>query len=94
MGRVEPELIVATVCAVMRVGRDDLLKKGYRGCGRGLLMELLYRFGGMKQPEIGAMLGIDYSAVSVGRKRFLMMMETDPETAALFTKAKTRISQG
>jgi predicted transcriptional regulator len=57
-------------------------------------MELLYRHGGMKQPEIGAMLGIDYSAVSIGRKRFLLMMEADPELHSLFTKAKTRISQG
>jgi len=48
----------------------------------------------MKQPEIGVMLGIDYSAVSIGRKRFLMMMEADPELQSLFTKANTRISQG
>ena len=93
-GRVEPELIVATVGAVLKIGRDDMLKKGYRGPGRGLLMELLYRHGGMKQPEIGAMLGIDYSAVSIGRKRFLLMMEADPELQSLFAKAKTRISQG
>jgi hypothetical protein len=57
-------------------------------------MEMLYRYGGMKQPEIGAMMGIDYSAVSIGRKRFLMMMEADPELQSLFAKAKTRISQG
>jgi putative transposase len=91
--RLGPELIVATVCAVLKIGRNDLMKKGYRGCWRGLLMEMLYRYGGMKQPEIGAMMGIDYSAVSVGRKRFLMMMEADPELQSLFTKAKARISQ-
>ena len=94
MGRVEPELIIATVCAVLRVRRDDLPKKGYRRYGRWLLLELLYRFGEMKQPEIGVMLGIDYSAVSIGRKRFLLMMEADPELQSLFAKAKTRISQG
>jgi predicted transcriptional regulator len=57
-------------------------------------MELLYRHGGMKQREIGALLGIDYSAVSIGRKRFLGMMEADPELTALFTRVQTRISQG
>jgi len=93
-GRVETERLVSAICAVLRVGRDDLLKKGYRGPGRGLLMEMLYRYGGMKQPAIGAMLGIDYSAVSVGRKRFRMMMEADPEIASLFEKAISRISQG
>jgi hypothetical protein len=57
-------------------------------------MEMLYRYSGLKQPEIGAMLGIDYSAVSISRKRFLLLMEADPELKSLFTKAKTMISQG
>jgi hypothetical protein len=93
-GRVEPELIVAAVCAVLKVDRDNLMKKGYRGPERGLLMEMLYRYSQMKQPEIGAMLGIDYSAVSIGRKRFLVMMEADPELKSQFVKVENRISQG
>jgi putative transposase len=93
-GRVEPELIVAAVCTELNVGREDLMKKGYRGSGRGILMELLYRYGRMKQPEIGTMLGIDYSAVSIGRKRFRMMMEAEPELNCLYAKIKSRISQG
>jgi CBS domain-containing protein len=92
--RVEPELIVETVGAVLKIGRDDMLKKGYRGPWRGLLMEMLYRYGRMKQPEIGTMLGIDYSAVSIGRKRFRMMMEADPELKCLYANIKRRISQG
>lgn len=91
--RVDPELIVATVCTVLNIGRDHLMKKGYRGTGRGLLMELLYRYSGMKQPEIGSMLGIDYSAVSIGRKRFFVLMEADPEIKFLFAKAENKISQ-
>ena len=92
--RVEPDLIVSAVCAALKVGREDLMTKGHRGPGRGLLMELLYRYGRMTQPEIGAMLGIDYSAVSIGRKRFLMMMEADTALKSLFEKTKYRISQG
>jgi len=57
-------------------------------------MELLCRFGGMRQPETGAMLGIDYSPVSIGRKRFLIKMEADPRLKSLFAKAKSRIRQG
>jgi len=57
-------------------------------------MEMLYRYGGLNQREIGVMLGIDYSAVSTGRKRFLMMMEADPELKSLFAKVKNKISQG
>jgi REP-associated tyrosine transposase len=90
----DPERIIEAVCAETGVSRAALLRKGFRGFGRGLLMELLYRHGGMKQREIGALLGIDYSAVSIGRKRFLGMMEADPELTALFTRAQTRISQG
>jgi len=70
------------------------MKKGYRGSGRGILMELLYRYGRMKQPEIGTMLGIDYSAVSIGRKRVQMLMEADPEVKSLYAKIESRISQG
>lgn len=92
-GCVGPERIMEAVCAELNVGRDDLVGKGRRGAGRGFLMELLYRYGKLNQREIGSMLGIDYSAVSIGRKRFLMMMEADPGLKALFAKAQDRISQ-
>lgn len=92
--RVEPERIIGAVCAETGAARAALMQKGFRGFGRALLMELLYRHGGMKQREIGVLLGIDYSAVSIGRKRFLGMMAADPELTALFTRAQTRISQG
>jgi len=92
--RPEPERIIEAVCAETGVSREAVLRKGSRGGGRGLLMEMLYRYGELSQREIGAMLGIDYSAVSIGRKRFLGMMEADPELTALFTRAQTRISQG
>jgi putative transposase len=92
--RVEPERIAEAVCAELKIGRDELVGKGHRGAGRGLLMELLYRHGRLNQREIGAMLGIDYSAVSIGRKRFLVRREADPGLRALYAKAENRISQG
>ena len=87
-------MIVSAVCTELNAGREDLMKKGYRGSGRGILMELLYRYGRMKQPEIGTMPGIDYSAVSIGRKRVQMLMEADPEVKSLYAKIESRISQG
>lgn len=75
--RLDPERIIRAVCEVTGASREALLRKGFRGAGRGLLMELLYRHGGLRQREIGAMLGIDYSAVSVGRKRFEYRMRED-----------------
>jgi DNA-binding CsgD family transcriptional regulator len=38
---------------------------------------MLYRHGGMNNREIGEMLGVDYSTVSVGRKRLAEKMEHD-----------------
>jgi len=92
--RPEPERIIEVVCAETGVPREALRQEGFRGLGRGLLMELLYRYGGLNQREIGVMLGIDYSAASIGRKRFLMMMEADPDLKSLFAKVKNKISQG
>jgi REP element-mobilizing transposase RayT len=91
--RPSPERIIEAVCAETGVPREALLQKGFRGLGRGLLMELLCRHGGLRQREIGALLGVDYSAVSIGRKRFLMMMETDPELKSLSVNVTDRISQ-
>jgi DNA-directed RNA polymerase specialized sigma24 family protein len=56
-------------------------------------MELLYRHGGMNQREIGERMGIDYSAVSIRRKRFQTALQQDAKLRELFTKLETRISQ-
>ncbi len=32
-------------------------------------MEMLYRYAGLKGREIGKLIGLEYSTVSVGRKR-------------------------
>jgi REP element-mobilizing transposase RayT len=84
--RLDPERIIRAVCAVTGASRAALLQKGFRGFGRGLLMELLYRHGGMKQREIGALLGIDYSAVSISRKRFEHRMQGDRNVRLLAEK--------
>jgi len=57
-------------------------------------MELLYRYGGLKQPEIGAMMGIDYSAVSIARKRFQELMENDGDARVLMERLEGVLRQG
>jgi hypothetical protein len=49
-------------------------------------MEMLYRYGGLNQREIGAMLGIDYSAVSISRTRFDALMREDRTVRLLAEK--------
>jgi hypothetical protein len=39
--------------------------------------ELLYRYTGLKQPEIGRLPGIDYTGVSVTRKRLVQLLDKD-----------------
>ena len=51
------------------VGKEFHEIIGERGIFRQIAMDLLYRLGGLKGPEIGEMMGIDYSTVSQGRKR-------------------------
>lgn len=69
--RVDPARITAAAAACFRLAPGRLQRKRGR-CRdqRGLLMELLYRYGGMTQQAIGAHLGgLDHTAVSHERRR-------------------------
>jgi len=68
VGQVEPERILEVVAKEFRTSKEQLLERRHRGVGRSVLMDLLYRCGGLNQPEIGAWMGLDYSSVSVSRK--------------------------
>lgn len=70
--------------------REDILYK--RGKIRQMTMELLYRFGGLKGPEIGRLMGLDYSTVSQGRKRFRKSIEKDKEMKMLFERIEEKLS--
>ena len=56
-------------------------------------MGMLYRYGGMNQREIGELMGVDYSSVSVLRKRFQILMEKDPGLFKQMEKIKEKIRQ-
>jgi hypothetical protein len=91
LSQVEPERIFRLVGEVFKVSREELLRKGYRGVARGVLMELLYRFGGMNQREIGELMGIDYSAVSVMRKRLFALEGKDRYLTEEIERVKERM---
>ena len=46
LAQVEPKRIIRETSEVFEVEREELLKKGYKGVARGVLMEMLYRYGG------------------------------------------------
>ncbi|MCM2357752.1 MAG: transposase [Geobacteraceae bacterium] len=69
----------------------ESLKKE-KGDLRRLAMDLLYRHGGLKGPEIGALLGIDYSAVSQERKRLREGVAKDDKLEELMQRLERKLS--
>ncbi|MCL0047167.1 hypothetical protein M1M98_02730, partial [Thermodesulfovibrionales bacterium] len=58
------------------------------------LMELLYRFCQIAQPEIGRLVGgIDYSAVSQARKRLRIGLERELKLKKRFDKLSSQLLQ-
>jgi DNA-binding MarR family transcriptional regulator len=55
---------------VLQIGKDkeEIGRRGRNSVERAMLMEFLYRFCTITQPEIGRIVGIDYSAVSQARR--------------------------
>ena len=71
-----------------------MLRKVVKGPPRGLLMELLYRYGGLNNRETGELMGIDYSAVGVGRKRFLRSVHKDKTVSKRMRAIERALRQG
>lgn len=91
LAQVEPERIIRVTCEVFKVERGEILRKGCKEVGRGVLMEMLYRYGGMNQREIGELMGVDYSAVSVMRKRLSIQEGEDQKLSTLIRKVKEKL---
>lgn len=83
----DPEKCIELFCKISDIEREDLCCRGKNITERSMLMELLYRFCNIKQPEIGRLVGnIDYSAVSISRKRLRLKMEKDSFLKKRFEK--------
>ena len=84
---------MARYATLVGIKREDLAAKGRQSVERAMLMELLYRLCRMTQPKIGELLGgIDYSAVSQARKRFLSKIQNDPELKMKFNQIQTELT--
>ncbi len=55
-------------------------------------MELLYRRGGLKGPEIGRIFGIDYGTVSQERRRLQGKLREDKKIRGLMSRIEQRLS--
>ena len=77
-GKIEPEDLIDEAAEYFNVKREKFSVKHGDGTKRGIVSELLYKYSGLKQKEIGKIIGdIDYSAVSKLRMRLKKSMESD-----------------
>lgn len=82
--------ILKAIEKVAGMGIDEL--KSERGSTRQVAMDLLYKVGGLKGVEIGDLLGVDYSTVSVGRKRLREKLRSDKKLKALVRNIEMELS--
>ncbi|MCK5426712.1 MAG: transposase, partial [Thermodesulfovibrionia bacterium] len=74
-------------------GKDLEAIKRERGSLRQVVMDLLYRVGGLKGVEIGRIMGVDYSTVSQGRKRLREKLQKDRKLKQMVRKIESKLSQ-
>lgn len=63
-----------------------------KGSVRQIVMDLLYRVGGLTGVEIGKMLDVDYSTVSQGRKRLREKIQKDKKIKQLLNRIEGKLS--
>lgn len=83
---------------IMRVIEEDTGKnldeiKRAKGIVRNILMDLLYRVGGLKNAEIGRLLEVDYSTVSQGRKTLRDRLRKDRKAMEIVNGIEGKLSQ-
>ena len=89
-----PEELIKHYAGLTGKRKEDICRRSKRSIERSMLMELLYRFCKISQPEIGRLVGgIDYSAVSRARSRLRSRMEREPELRKRFDELSDRLQQ-
>jgi chromosomal replication initiation ATPase DnaA len=90
---VEPGRVLKKVARHFGLEESKLIGKrtGHRD-ERGVAMELMYRYGGLKQVRIGELLGgLDYTAVSRERKRLRERVEANKALKTALEKIETSL---
>ncbi len=87
--RTQEEIFIAVK---RETGKDIATIKHEKGDLRRIVMELLYRSGGLKGPEIGLIFGVDYGTVSQERRRLHEKLDKDRKLHGLTTRMERRLS--
>jgi len=89
-----PEELFKHFCRIAEVDRDQVCSKGKNTTDRAILMEMLYRYCKITQPEIGLLVGgIDYSSVSYARKRLRQKLEKNSDLKKRFDMVDIELSR-
>jgi hypothetical protein len=88
--RAKEEIILA-VKEETGKGLKEIIKA--KGIERAILMDLLYRAGGLRGTEIGNILGVDYSTVSQKRKMLRDRLRIDRKLKQLFNRIEVKLSR-
>jgi REP element-mobilizing transposase RayT len=88
----EPEDLIQQFLNIKGTSVENICQRGKKSPERAMLMELLYRYCHLTQPEIGRLVGgIDYSAVSQARRRLQIRMEQKPRVKRNFDKISNKL---
>ena len=91
---ISPEALIVQYAKLVGIKREELTTKGRQSTERAMLMELLYRFCRITQPEIGKLIGgIDYSVVSQAQKRMQLKIQNEPEWGDKFNQIQNKLGQ-
>lgn len=86
----QKEVILALIAE--ETGKDLAAIKAEKGNLRRLAMDLLFRYGGLRGPEVGALFEVGYSAVSQERKRLREKRGEDREFEKLVRRLENKLS--
>ncbi|GAH90636.1 unnamed protein product, partial [marine sediment metagenome] len=91
---IEPEVVMRCVIETLGIEREDLQRRYINSDLRGIVCDLLHKYSGLTQLEIGKLLGgIDYTGVSKLRVRLRRRMLRDKQVSASYEKAKARLRE-
>jgi dephospho-CoA kinase len=74
------------------MGKDVEAIRAEKGELRQIVMDVLYRAGGLKAPQIGRIFGLDYGSVSQERKRLREKLPKDRKLQALMSRIENSLS--
>ncbi len=89
---VAPEMLLDLLMKEFGWSKEIIMRRGAKGVIRGIAAELLYRYSGVTQAQIGSLLGgIDYMAVYQLRRRLKEWMKKDTAVKKQYNEAEARL---